>query len=304
MTREEHIQFIEGRRKGIGGSDVAAIFGITKWASPLSVYLNKIGESAPTEDNEYSEWGRILEAPIANKFSAVTGKKLRRRKQTLVSKEHDFIIAHIDRDVVGENAGLEVKTAIEYKRHQWEDAVPTEYILQCLHYMYVTGATHWYIAVLIGGHHFDWFRIDRDDEAIGIMVEREKEFWNDHVQKRIPPSATAADSQLLSMLYPKPKKDEEVQLGSDSNQVVRDYLNIKESIKNLEHRKDELENVIKSKLKDNEIGLTENFKISWKQTVSSRFDTIDFKSSYPDLFHKFLKPSSFRRFGIKELKNE
>lgn len=299
---QTEVQFKKMRSKGIGGSDVAGIFGLSKWSSPLSVYLQKIGEHPDDNtDNQFTKWGKILEAPIAAEFQSVTGKKIKRVNKTLVSKSHEFVIAHIDRDIIGENAGLEVKTAVEYKRSDWESGVPTPYILQCLHYMYVTESDHWYIAVLIGGNHFDWFVIERDEDAIRMMLNKEVQFWKEHVMKRIPPAPNHLDAKLLSKVYPGSNTDI---LSLDNALIgeVQALIKIKESIKNLESRQDEIENILKSKIGEYQAGTIGNYLINWKPQEVSRFDSTEFRKEHPNLFAKFAKKSQFRKFNIKELK--
>ena len=180
MTRP---QWLGARKRGIGGSDVAGILGISNWASPLSIYLYKIGES-PIEDdeNEAMYWGLKLEDVIAQEYSNVSHKKIRRCNRMIVHPEHDFLLANIDRDVVGENAGLEVKMCSDYVKDEWKCEgfstdlkrlrlvdIPMKYLCQCLHYMECTGCDRWYIAVLIGGNKFRWGVLERTNYRAEIV---------------------------------------------------------------------------------------------------------------------------------------
>ncbi|MED2764855.1 YqaJ viral recombinase family protein [Bacillus thuringiensis] len=136
LTREK---WLEIRRQGIGGSDVAAVLNLSDWNSPMSIYLDKIGELKEKSQSEYAYWGNVLEDVVARKFMKRTGLKVRRKNEMLQSKLHPFMMANIDREVIGRKEGLECKTASEYKRSEWKgDNVPTQYILQCQHYMVVT----------------------------------------------------------------------------------------------------------------------------------------------------------------------
>ena len=295
------MHFREKRRKGIGGSDIAALFGLSKWGSPLSVYLEKLGESGDDDldENEFIFWGNALEPVIADRFAKETGKELRVLEETIVSKNHNFMLAHIDRDVVGESAGLEVKTASQYKLGEWEGSVPTPYMLQCQHYMYVTEATHWYLAVLIGGNTFKHFVVKRDDELIEMIIDKCDKFWNGNVLKRVPPEATQLDSDLLSNLYSFSSADSVANLDSLSSEIARlDETN--GIIRELESKRKLIENRIKSEMGESELGYSGDYELSWKPRTTNRIDVQRLKKEAPDVYSGFLKESQTRFFSIKK----
>lgn len=116
------------------------------------------------------------------------------------SKNHPFMLADVDRMIVGENAGLECKTASPYMEDKWKDGkIPMSYQVQCHHYMAVCGADAWYIAVLIYGREFKYYKIERDEALIADLVRIEQDFWENHVQKGIMPApdgSKTADSVI------------------------------------------------------------------------------------------------------------
>ena len=104
-------------------------------------------------------------------------------------EENPFMLADVDRMVVGENAGLECKTASPYMADKWKDGrIPLSYQIQCYHYMSVCNAEAWYIAVLIYGRDFKFYRLERDEKMLADLVKIEKDFWENHVLKRVLPS--------------------------------------------------------------------------------------------------------------------
>lgn len=198
----EHDQWLEWRRKGIGGSDVAPLLNRSRYKSALSVYLDKIGQAPEIPDNPKMKAGRIMEPIVADWFSEETGMRVMRQNAIFQHKQHPFMLANIDRWLPGQNAGLECKNTSEYARADWEGTqAPEEYVLQCNHYMAVTGAERWYIAVLIGGWDFQWRVIERDEELIQIIIKREKAFWENHVLARIPPAFSHQDTDYLRDMY-------------------------------------------------------------------------------------------------------
>ena len=178
-----HDEWLLDRRKGIGGSDVATILGLNKWKSPYQLWLEKTGQiDLEHTESEPAYWGNVLEEIVAKEFQERTGKKVRRRNQVFEHPLHPFLRANIDRDVVGENAILECKTANAFLGKEWEgEEVPLSYLCQVQHYMNVLNKKYCYIAVLIGGQKFIWKRVDRDQELIDMITERLVEFWETNV---------------------------------------------------------------------------------------------------------------------------
>lgn len=203
-TKElSHEDWLEYRRRGIGGSDVAAICQMSRYKSPMAVYLDKIGEISPIEDDPKMKAGRILEPVIAEWFAEETGYRAWQQHAIFQHREHSFMLANIDRWLPGQNAGLECKNTSEYAAGDWEGVeAPREYILQCNHYMAVTGADRWYLAVLIGGWNFQWRVIERDEELIQSLIEIERAFWHNHVLAQNPPAISHQDTDYLKNLYP------------------------------------------------------------------------------------------------------
>ena len=132
LSREEWLQL---RKRGIGGSDAGAVCGLNPYAGPMSVYRDKTSEAVEERDNEAMRQGRDLEDYVARRFTEATGLKVRRSNRMYQSEEYPFMLADVDRLVVGEDAGLECKTASAYQADRWKGGqVPPHYLIQCLHY--------------------------------------------------------------------------------------------------------------------------------------------------------------------------
>lgn len=299
MSREE---WLEQRKKGIGGSDAATIAGLSRWKSPVAVYLEKIGE-APDEDinSEAAYFGTQLEDFVAKEFSKRTGLKVRRRNAMLQHPKYPFILANVDRLIIGEKVGLECKTASEYLKGEWEDEeVPAAYLIQCQHYMAVTGYEAWWIAVLIGGNKFVYKKVERDEELIEQLIEIEVNFWNNNVLMKEPPlfDGSDASTDLLSHMYPQ-GIDEEIELPDTVDSLLEEYEEARQSRAEANTKVKEIENRLKAMLGENERGVTKNHMVTWKTIQSNRFDAKSFEKDHPDLFGKYTKTSSHRRFGFK-----
>jgi putative phage-type endonuclease len=180
-----HQEWLEQRKKSIGGSDAASIIGLNPWSSPYSVWADKLGKIPPKEDNEAMRLGRDLEDYVAKRFTEATGKKLRRENNILINPEYPFAHANVDRMVTGEDAGFEAKTTSALNLKKFKNGeFPDNYYAQCTHYLAVTGCKRWYLGVLILGIGFEWFVLERDEDEIAALMNAEKNFW-ECVKERI-----------------------------------------------------------------------------------------------------------------------
>jgi putative phage-type endonuclease len=289
------------RRKGIGGSDAAAALGLSRWKSPLRLYLEKIGEVESDADTEAAYWGNILEDIVAKEFERRTGKKVQRVNAILIHPKYEWMLANIDRKVVGENALLECKTTSEWNKAEWkDDEIPQEYIFQLQHYLAVTGYEKAYIAVLIGGNKFIWKEVARDNELIEMIIEGEKKFW-EKVVSRTPPDLDGSKdaAEILKYLYPKAEEGTSIELPAYES-LVDEIVSLNKQIKQLEELKAEKENKLKEAMGEHETAIVGKYKVTWKNITSNRFDSRTFKKEYPDLYAKFVETSTYRRFSIKE----
>lgn len=300
LSRQE---WLKERKKGIGGSDASAVLGFNPWKSAFELYIEKTSDYVQEIDNEAIYWGNVLEDVVAEEFARRTGKKIRRRNQMFRHKDHDFMIANIDRDVVGEKALLECKTTSAFNADDWEgEHIPPAYICQLQHYMAVLGYEKAYIAVLIGGQKFIWKELKRDDEFIELMIEREKDFWYNHVLAGQPPAIDGSTSatELLNKLYPT-DNGETVMLDSETEQLIEAIESLKNEKKQIEEQLKAYENQLKMTLKDASVGLTQRFKVTYKTITQNRIDSKRLKEEHPEIYEKYLKPSISRRLTIKEV---
>lgn len=299
----DKFQWLKERQCGIGGSDVGAILGVNKYKTPFEVYLEKTEPITEVgEQSESAYWGDQFEEVVAKEFEKRTGKKVRRDRKHYKHKEYSFMVANIDRKVVGENAILECKTANQYLANEWQDdEVPASYLLQVQHYLFVTGAEVGYIAVLIGGQKFVWKEVQRDEELIEVIIEAEKEFWK-MVQDKTPPAldGSSAAEKYLKERYKEAEEDKSIELGFEYKDKIKTYLDMKVQLKNFETQVKELENQIKFEIGNAEYAHAPGYSLSWKNVSSAKVDSKKLKSEYPEIYDKVIKESKSRRFSIKE----
>lgn len=301
----DHEQWLRSRRFGIGGSDVGAICGLNRWKSPMAVWVDKTSDTVEDSDpSEAAYWGTKQEELVAQEFSLRTGKKVQRRNAILQHPEYSWMLANLDRVVVGEKAILECKTASEYMKSEWkDDEVPESYILQCQHYLAVTDYDKAYIAVLVGGNKFIWKEIGRDEEIINYLIRFEKEFWN-LVETKTPPimDGSQASTEVLNKMYPNSVLGNEIALPGEAVELIKKRDEVKTLIKDLETQQNEIENKLKAMLQDNETGWVDDIVVNWKSIIANKFDNKTFEKEHPDMYKQYLKSSSYRKFDVKAIK--
>lgn len=301
MTREEWLQW---RKEGIGGSDVSIICGINKYKSALELWMEKRGYKESEEAGESAYWGNTLESIIREEFTKRTNLEVDTISLMLKHPEYDFMLANVDgivNDDEGKKCIFEAKTASAYKLDQWkDDEIPEEYMLQIQHYMAVLNYKRTYIAVLIGGNTFKYKAVDRDEELIHMIIEIEKNFW-DCVLNDVPPNIDGSESctKLLNSLYPKAKKNCSIILPSEAEELINEYSINKEQEKLYSEKKEECENKIKAMMEENEIGAINNLIVTWKNTSTERLDSKKLKEEQPEIYEKYIKKTTTRRFLIK-----
>lgn len=304
-----HQEWLEDRRKGIGGSDVATVLGLNKYKSVYQLWLEKTGQVEVTSaQSEAAYWGNTLEEVVAEEFSKRTGKKVRKRNQVFEHQKYHFLRANIDRDVVGENAVLECKTANQYLANEWdEDEIPIQYICQVQHYMNVLNLDYVYFAVLIGGQKFIWKKMERDQELIDMITEKLVEFWTENVEKGIEPAIDGlkATSDFLTQRY-LDTEDNQTELNAAFDENIANLARLKSDRKIIDENITLLENELKQALgkSDATIGITPNNIVSWKKTQSKRLDKKKLAEKYPDIAadEEIYSISSTKRLTIKKMK--
>lgn len=300
MTREEWLQL---RRKGIGGSDASVIMGKNPYRSILQLWEEKTGKLPVTDDgNEYTYWGNVMEPIIRKEFMNRTGLKVRQKHAMIFHKDYPYLFADVDgivTDERGEKCIFEAKTASQYKAEQWEDGVPEEYILQVQHYLEVCGMDKAYIAALIGGNKFIFHTIYRDDELIRNLISREKEFWEGCVLTGTEPVMDDSDAtrDYLNQKYSDPIEGS-IQLQEDMKSVLAEYQDVDCKIKELEKQKKGFANQIKAAMGEYETGEVDGTVVSWKKISRESLDSKRLRKEQPEVFAEYTSVSSYRKLSI------
>lgn len=299
-----HEEWLELRSHYIGGSDAAAVVNLNRFQSPYSLWAEKTGRTQPFEGNLATEVGTYLEDFVAKKFAEVTGKKVRNCNLSFFNSDYPWAIANIDREIVGEDAGLEIKTTsvMNLKRFKGGE-YPANYYVQCVHYMAVTGKKKWYLAVLIGNSDFRWFEIERDEDEIKALMEAEKDFWWGVENDEAPfADGLPVTTETLTEIYQ--DSDDEINVDLFPYEaILKAYMETGDKMTELGNIRDGYANQIKAYMAEAGTGETAEYKVTWKRRNRKTFDSKRFAKDNPDLdLSGYYKETASRAFVVKKKK--
>lgn len=303
--------WLEVRRTGIGGSDAAAAVGLNPYQSQLELWLNKVGRDAelpkpdPNDTGAATYWGALLEPIVAAAYTQQTGRRVRRVNAVLRHPTVPFMLANLDREVVGEPDVqiLECKTAGDFGARHWQDGPPEYVVLQVQHQLAVTGKQAADVAVLLCGQRLEVHRIERDDSLIGQLIALEAEFWR-YVETDTPPPGDGSESadRALRCLYPRDSGGT-VDFSDDRelSGAFADLMAVREQITALEASASQLKQTIQSAMGDASRALFETGEVTFKRSKDGTTTDLErLLADHPALAQQYAIPKAgSRRFLIQ-----
>ena len=324
LTREEWLSY---RRLGIGGSDVAAIMGISPFATSRDLYNDKIGVEPVIE--EESNWvalevGHRLEDLVAEIFSKKTGLEVFPVRIMFRHPLYPFMLADVDffvRMPDGSFAILECKTCNYNAKDKWADGnIPDHYVYQGRHYMAVMNIHHAFIACLWGNSEKDfvYYPLARDLLEEENIIEQEEYFWTEYVEKKVePPLSGKPDLVLASIRRYSGYADKsipEISISGLEARSLERYLSLSEEKSQLEKRKKEIDSEqkaiivpfveqmgqgCKALLEDG----TNRYRITFsptRRTMIGKENLEQLKVQHPDIFEEYTTETENRVFRLKK----
>jgi putative phage-type endonuclease len=308
LSRDE---WLDVRKQGIGSSDAAAAVGLNPYKSQLELWMEKTGRDTdlPKPDPDNTEepvyWGTLLEPIVATAYTKQTGRKVRRVNAVLQHPEKPWMLANIDREVIGASDVqiLECKTAGEFGARLWKEGVPEYIQLQVQHQLAVTGKKAADVAVLICGQQLQVHRIHRDEELIAKLMELQERFWH-YVTSDTPPPAdgSASSATALRYLYPRDTGEQvDFQLDSNMSQLFESLQEARAQLETYKQQEELFKQQIQEAMGDATKAVFSTGAVSWKRsrdTVS--LDTKQLLADQPELLTQYGKTrSGSRRFLIQ-----
>ena len=306
------------RQSGIGGSDIAAIIGVSPYATAYDIYQSKT-QPVNEDTNEFSYWGTVLEDTVAREFSKRSGLKIQNVNFLMRHPEHRWAIANIDRAIINRDVSgnvrfkdgklttdqiVEIKTASEYVGKNWgleeSDEVPDQYQCQAQWYMGVTDTQVCHMAVLIGGNKYRQYKIERHQDFIDYLFEAAESFWTNNVLAGVEPDATTL--QNAKDKYPRHNPDTtlDVEPDSEAAKVFEHYESLKAQEKEVKAALELAQTDLICQIQDNEaLAIDGEVVATYKVQVSNRFDSSRLKKDMPELAEKYVKQSESRVMRVK-----
>lgn len=307
VTDITHEQWLAYRRCGIGGSDAATVVGLNPYSSLYTLYNDKLGLLPQPDETEAMRQGHDLEQYVAGRWQEATGKVCRRNNYMWQSVAHPFMLADIDREIAGENAGLECKTTSVYNKADLEHGeIPLNYYVQCQHYMAVMGFDRMYLAVLVLNRGFYHFVIERSPGEIAALTEAEAAFWRNHVLPQVPPPLDGSESTLstLQRLHPDIRPQGFCHLSSEAARVLDDIDALTAAKRDLDVSIRAAKAAVMAELGDQPAGICSGWQVTWKTTVRTVVDTARLRQDHPDLYAQYARSVTSRTFRQKRIKED
>lgn len=266
--------FLEERRSGITSTDVPGILGLSKWATPLSVYRDKVGESQPRPVTLPMWMGNRLEGIVSELYTEATGNRVRADNRLIRHPIYDWFICHLDRRVVGD-PDLIVELKTRDRMTGWgedgTDKVPPDVFCQVQSQMIVTAAREAHVATLFSNRSFRVYRILPDPDFAAKLIPTLEDFWFNYVVAGVPPepSGREIDTEVVNAT-PGGNTGHIKAATPEQEEVAKGLKAARLNAAVAELAKDAAENRVKTIIGEDADGLTGSFgTIYWKRVKDS-----------------------------------
>jgi putative phage-type endonuclease len=302
LTRDE---WLEQRKEGIGGSDAAAVLGISPWTSTYALWAEKSGLSQDEKpQTDAMKMGNMLEPVVADLFAENEGRRIVELPVILSHPEYPHMLANVDRFVTDEHgkviALLECKTSGARSANKWLEGVPSNYLAQVQHYLSVTGLPRAYVAVLVGGVDYHCFTVERDEMMIDLLQIQEAMFWTS-LEKQIAPEVDGSEATIKVLRHQWQSKAETIiELPETAAVLLEQRAQAKQKASEVEEEIAECEAQLMACLQDNEVGtLGGEVVVTWKTSNRTSLDTKRLRAEKPELAREFERTSEVRTLRVK-----
>jgi len=275
ITESQRPKWLAERRSGIGGSDIAAILGLSSWATELDVWLSKTTEMPEKPMTPQMAWGRRLERMVLERYGENHGLVLMETTEPLIYRHPTMPCAIGSPDALTAEVGVEAKTAGWYTMAKWgepgSDDIPQNYLLQCIWYMAVTGKSSWDVAVLFGGSDYAEYRIHRDAELEASLLEKAAAWWQRHIIEGVEPVLDGSRSAADYIAWRFPRNVEKLKSADNAgNELLEMYALARENLAGAEAEESRYSTLLKEFIGDAD-GLDGlQYRATWKNTKDSQ----------------------------------
>lgn len=314
------------RTQGIGGSDAAAVCGISPWTTARDLYEEKVHKKITEESDDSwvaKEMGRRLEELVVQIFMKRTDTSPYAVRKMFRHPLYPFMLADCDFFVMIDEKiyVIECKTSFTYQPFGWEDGnIPPHYVLQGRHYMSVANVDGVIFLCLHGNKESALHirRLERDLAQEEALIKQEAYFWNKNVLSRKPPKYTEKADLVLKSIQGRygVQEGKKILLPSAYAKDLSDYLKLKEKKAALSLQMKQIDEQIKlacapiqEAMKDAETAIIDMGNTRYQAGYSRKVSTSIYKDSlevlqlmHPDIYKEYAKTNISHSFYIKEEK--
>lgn len=273
LAPDPRAAWLADRRSAITATDLGAILGVSKFATPIDVYLDKLGELPETAPTEWMEAGNRMQRPIIDWWAERQGVAVRHGTPYVLTRSQELtrIGASLDAQVVTTGEPVDAKN-IGWKNAEWgeegSDQIPLTYAVQLAVQMYVTRTPVAYLPVLFGGHTLVAYVLHRDLTLEAELVERAMHFWHQHVERRVPPpvDGSASWTTYLQRTF-KQSTDRITRATAEQHELAVHLRTTLDQLKQVEAESDRLKNLLRSAIGEGYAIEGPNWKATWGKTA-------------------------------------
>jgi putative phage-type endonuclease len=204
VLETDRLEWLETRKSGLGGSDAPSVLGVSPWKSPLELYLEKTGQAGPVEETEPMRIGKLLEPVLASEYRRRNGCEIH-EQVFLKHRLYPELFATLDAirpdGWIAEFKAVGLRSAGDWGDEGSED-LPLHYLTQVHHQIAVADAPGAHVLALIGGQEFRQYEIPRRESTLTGLVQLERDFWSDVLERNPPLDLKPGDHRLWHRLYP------------------------------------------------------------------------------------------------------
>lgn len=298
------------RSKFIGGSDVAAILGLSPWKTPFQLWQEKSGlyteDVSPAKQKIFNRGKRwepvVVEMLVDELQDRGHDVQVIARNERYQDPEHLFMACELDLElrIDGEEMNGEMKTVHPFAAKDWgeedSDEIPVYYAAQVMHGLMIKPRRRAIVAALIGADDLRIHFVERDDETIAAMRQHEVAFW-DRVLNETPPEVTSAEDVRRLFL-----RDNGTAIECDSAvlEAVQRLKDVKAAVKQMESEEEMLATRVKLAIGDaSTLTFMGQPLATWKSQTTRRIDTKALEAAHPAIAEEFRKASESRVLRLK-----
>jgi len=313
MSRSNAIEKAHREFGGITASSAATICGVNPWESPYTLYQRLVGETPPLKQTWEMWLGSQMEGVIIRAFTRETHLKVSRPKRVFdpnfwfTTTEYGFPMGALLDGTTTDTSGpcvVEAKHASAFAGEEWDGEPPLMYWFQMQHQLACTGWRRCYAVALVGKK-LIVLPVERDEELIALITDKEREFYHNHVVPRVPPPVDghSATSALIKARYAHSEPGyAEVIEDPEVERLCEVYRAQGTALDALKQDREATKNQLFMVIKRAESAVVGRYKVSAKEQTRTDIDVERLRKELPEVAAQYARANTSRPLRVTERK--